>query len=172
MKARLAMAVLALGMAAVSCGDEDESTAPAFTPLVFRADLDGASQRPTAVDVPAAGTGTFSVTTGISPFFDPTSDERKLVTYSITVGDLSAGAVEATIHGPADDNSVADVLVPLTITSTDSAGLIINGTFGSTTNPAVSIDSLVNLLRTGNAYVNIRTAAFPEGEIRGQIGAR
>ena len=54
MKARLAMAVLALGMAAVSCGDEDESTAPAFTPLVFRADLDGASQRPTAVDVPAS----------------------------------------------------------------------------------------------------------------------
>jgi hypothetical protein len=171
MKARLAFAALAIGFVAVSCGDED-STAPAYTPLVFTADLDGAAERPTAVDVPAAGTGTFSVTTGISPFFDPTSTERKIITYSVAVGDLSAGATEAHIHGPADESTAAGVLVPLTITSTDSVGVILTGTFTATTNPAVSVDSLVNLFRTGNAYVNIHTAAFPDGEIRGQIRAR
>jgi hypothetical protein len=168
MKARLAMTILALGAGALGCS-ENESTAPAYTPLVFTADLDGSAQRPTAVDVPATGTGTFTVTTGTSPFFNPTSDERKIITYSLAVGDLSGQAVKAQIHGPADEGAAADVLVPLTVTSTDSVGVIASGTFTATSNPAVSMDSLVSLLRTGNAYVSIQTAAFPAGEIRGQI---
>lgn len=171
MKARLAFTALALGFGVLACED-DESTAPAYTPLVFTAELDGSAQRPTAVDVPATGTGTFTVTTGTSPFFNPTSDERKIITYSVTVGDLSARALRAQIHGPADASTAAGVLVPLTITSTDSLGVIASGTFTSTNNPAVSMDSLVSLLRTGNAYVNIQTAAYPEGEIRGQIRGR
>jgi hypothetical protein len=31
------------------------------------------------------------------------------------------------------------------------------------------MDSLLVLLRNGNAYINIHTAANPDGEIRGQI---
>jgi len=31
------------------------------------------------------------------------------------------------------------------------------------------MDSLAVLLRNGNAYVNVHTAANPNGEIRGQI---
>lgn len=168
MKAPLTMAVIACAVAMISCGDDDPS-APALTPLTFNVALSGDNNRPTPVDVPASGTGSFTVTTGNSPFFDPASQDRKIVTYSLSVAEMSGSAVEVNIHGPADDNTAAGILVPLTVTSTDTIGLISNGTFTTTTDPAVSMDSLVSLLRSGNAYVSVRTAAFPEGEIRGQI---
>ena len=168
MKARLAMAALALGFAALSCEDND-STAPALTALVFESDLTGDAMRPTAVDVPASGTGSFTVTTGTSTVFDPQSPERNIITYSVAVADLSGKVIEANIHGPADENSAGAILVPLTITSTDSVGLVIAGTFTATSNPAVSMDSLLVLLGNGSAYINITTLAHPGGEIRGQI---
>ena len=171
MKARLAITALALSFGAYSCG-EDDSTAPAYTPLVFTAELDGSAGQSTAVNVPATGTGTFTVTTGTSPYFDPTTNNRKIITYSVAVGALSAKAVAVNIHGPGDETSAAPILVPLTLTSTDSVGVVAAGTFTSTTNPAVSMDSLVALLRTGDAYVNVQTAKHPAGEIRGQIKPR
>jgi hypothetical protein len=33
----------------------------------------------------------------------------------------------------------------------------------------ISFDSVLVLLRNGNAYVNVHTTAVPGGEIRGQI---
>jgi hypothetical protein len=32
-----------------------------------------------------------------------------------------------------------------------------------------SLDDLVHLIRTGQAYVNVHTEQYPAGEIRGQI---
>jgi hypothetical protein len=63
----------------------------------------------------------------------------------------------------------AGIIVPLTVTGTGTSGNIISGTFTSTGNAAVSMDSLLVLLRNGNSYVNVHTAANPDGEIRGQI---
>ena len=168
MKAPLTMAVIACGVAMIACGDDDPS-APALTPLSFTVALSGENERPTPANVPASGTGSFTITTGISPFFDPSSQDRKIVTYSLNVAELSGPAVEINLHGPADENTPAGVLVPLTVTSADTIGLVSNGTFTATSNPAVSMDSVVSLIRSGNAYVSVRTAAFPEGEIRGQI---
>lgn len=167
MRARLAMAAAFLGIAALGCEGDDVS-APAFTPLNFTVNLEGAA----SANIPASGIGTFAFTTGSSPFFDPGSDERKIVTYSITVGDLSGDVVSAHLHGPADENGTAGVLVPLTITDADSVGLISNGTFTSTTSSAVSMDSLLTLFNRGQVYLDIHTAAFPNGEIRGQVRSR
>jgi hypothetical protein len=36
--------------------------------------------------------------------------------------------------------------------------------------PAVTLDSLMVLIRTGNAYVNVHSTTYPAGEIRGQTG--
>ena len=35
--------------------------------------------------------------------------------------------------------------------------------------PSVSLDSLKNLLKSGNGYVNVHTIVNPAGEIRGQV---
>jgi hypothetical protein len=167
MKVRLALAALAAGLTVFACDDED-ATAPANTPLVFTADLSADSMVP-PVDAEATGTASFTMTTGTATVFDPNSLERKIVTYSISVGDLSGEAVSAAIRGPADVSTSAPILVPLTVTSTDTTGLIISGTFTATSNPAVSIDSLLTLLRGSNVYVSIQTEANPLGELRGQI---
>lgn len=167
MKVRLALAALAAGLTVFACDDED-ATAPANTALVFTADLSGDSVVP-SVDVEASGTASFTVTTGTSTVFDPSSPERKIVTYSISVGELSGEATSAAIRGPADVSTTAPILVPLTVTSTDTTGLIVSGTFTTTSDPAVSMDSLLTLLRAGAAYVDVQTDANPLGEIRGQI---
>ena len=168
MKARLALAALVAVTTVFACDDED-ATAPANTALVFTADMSADSVRPTPVAGDAAGTGSFTVTTGTSTVYDPNSTERKIVTYSISVGDLTGDATGAAIHGPADENTVATTLVGLSVTSADSTGLVVSGTFTQTANPSVSMDSLLTLLQTSNLYVVVRTAANPAGEIRGQI---
>ena len=123
MKVRLALAALAAGLTVFACDDED-ATAPANTALVFTADLSADSVVP-PVDAEATGTGSFTVTTGTSTVFDPTSPERKIVTYSVSVGNLSGEAISAAIRGPADVSTTAAILVPLTVTSTDTTGLIV-----------------------------------------------
>ena len=78
------------------------------------------------------------------------------------------------IHGPAAADANAGVLVGLCNSGSAPAcaagtvdGVLASGTAGSVS--GVSFDSLLVLLRNGNAYVNVHTTANPGGEIRGQI---
>lgn len=172
MRARLVLTAFAMGLLVFGCGDDDSTTGTANTVMQFTSQLTGEAERPTPVTTGASGNATFGATTGSSPFFDPTSTGPRHITYSITVTGLTGEAVEANIHGPADENSVAAAIAPLTITSADTVGLISNGSFTSTGNTAVSMDSLLTLMRAGLAYVSIRTAVNPGGETRGQIVLR
>lgn len=161
MKARLAISAL-LACAAVTmvaCDDDNEPTGGGNTPETFTATLAGADEVP-PVTTTATGSAGFTATPGTS---------ATTVTYSVTVNGLTGPAVAAHIHGPADVNTAAGVIVPLTITGTGTSGAIIGGSFTSTGNANVSMDSLLVLLRNGNAYVNVHTALHPDGEIRGQI---
>ena len=86
----------------------------------------------------------------------------------------TANVTRAHIHGPAAVGVNAGIRVnfyeppqgttPLNFTST---AILANGISGPPI--GVSMDSLLVLMRTGNAYVNIHTSANPGGEIRGQI---
>ena len=89
--------------------------------------------------------------------------------YMITAGGLSGPATAAHIHvgalgvaGPPvltfTVKSVADGMV-----ADDSVDLMKGASTG------VSGDSLRTLLANGNAYVNVHTAKYPGGEIRGQV---
>ena len=125
----------------------------------FTADLSEAN-----VTVPtgstATGTASFSVV-------------GQTLLYSIDVTGL-AGTTAVHIHGPAavgvnggviqglcnsDDGPVCNTTSPLT-------GVLVAG---AATRSRISFDSLVVLMGNGNAYVNVHTAAFGGGEIRGQI---
>ena len=164
MKARLALTtLLAFGaLTFVGCDDDDEPTGGGNEPETFTATLDGASEVP-PVTTDATGSAGFTVTTSTGT---PTV---VTVAYSATVTGLSGPATAAHIHGPASTTEAAGIIVPLTVSGTGTSGQIISGSFTTTGNPNVSVDSLVVLMRNGNSYINIHTAANPDGEIRGQI---
>jgi uncharacterized protein (TIGR03118 family) len=80
--------------------------------------------------------------------------------YDIDYSGLSAPAVAAHIHGPADTTKPAGVLFPL-------SG--ITGTAGTLSGQqTLTADQLTNLL-AGLTYANIHTTNNPNGEIRGQV---
>jgi hypothetical protein len=86
----------------------------------------------------------------------------------------TSNVTRAHIHGPAAVGSNAGIRMnfyeppqgttPLNFTTTAT---LANGVGGLPI--GVSMDSLLVLMRSGNAYVNIHTSAYPSGELRGQI---
>ena len=164
MKARIALTTI-LALAAVSvaaCDDDDDPTGGGTTTTNFSAALTGAAERPTPVTTTATGSAGFTAVRTIST-------GATTITYSVTVTDLSGPASAAHIHGPAGVEDAAGIIVPLTVSGTGTTGAIITGSFTTTGNPNVSMDSLLVLLNNGNSYINVHTAANPDGEIRGQI---
>ena len=83
------------------------------------------------------------------------------LSWTVTYSGLSGPATGAHFHGPAMPGANAGVVVPIT---------------GSLTSPIRGVASLTAAqaadLMAGKWYVNLHTAANPNGEIRGQIPAR
>ena len=86
----------------------------------------------------------------------------------------TANVTRAHIHGPAPVGTNAGIRMnfyeppsgttPLNFTTTAT---LANGIGGLPI--GISMDSLLVLMRNGNAYVNIHTSQYPSGELRGQI---
>jgi hypothetical protein len=85
----------------------------------------------------------------------------------------------AAIHGPNGDVAPAEVLVGLPLSTLRNTNGAVRGSFSAADiapqrgNPPISLDSLVALMQTpGQLYVDMGTAFFRTGEIRGSIGQR
>jgi len=119
--------------------------------LTFEANLDGLQETPPNAS-PAFGLCDLTL-----------NDVSGLVT--ITTGsyqDLLGGSTAVTLNGPAGPGTSAAVLLVLTLDTPGAA----TGTFsGGGTLAAGNITDMIN----GNTYVNIRSAVWPNGEIRGQL---
>lgn len=77
---------------------------------------------------------------------------------ALSYSGLSGDAVAAHIHGPADPDENAPVLIPL------------NSDLPSPVNLCGTLEKDgVKALKAGRLYLNVHTAAHPGGEIRGQI---
>ena len=154
-----AMAIVA------ACGSD--STSPVVTH--FNASLASTNERnadgtPKTINSTATGTATFTMT-------------GNTMNFTITVANLTGPATLSHIHvGGANQNG--PVVVPFTITSGVSSGTLVTGSFDVTTSPltgtgitgaTISGDSLMKLINSGNAYVNVHTAANGAGEMRGQL---
>ena len=147
------IAAIVVAATAVACGSDDNSitTPPAPTDV---ATLSGAGEFPPKA-VPGTGNATI-VKNGTT------------YTYTITFTGLTGPLTLAHIHGPAASGANANVIVPFDATGQGTSGTL-TGTFTGTNNPNVSPDSLDKLMASGNAYVNLHTAANGAGEIRGQL---
>jgi hypothetical protein len=118
------------------------------SPVRLGTSLSGAQEVPA---VSSSGSGSLDAT------FDRSS--RKL-TYQVTYSGLSGPATAAHFHGPAAAGQNAGVQVPIASPASPMRG-------EATLTEAQAAD-----LMAGRWYVNVHTAAFPNGEIRGQVMPR
>lgn len=85
-------------------------------------------------------------------------NKTSTLTWTINYSDLSGPVIGAHFHGPAVEGKNADVAVPI-------IGNLDNPISGTANLTATQIQELLD----GKWYVNLHTAANPDGEIRGQI---
>jgi hypothetical protein len=111
----------------------------------FTADLKGASQVP---PIDSAGTGKADVT------YD---DASKMLTWTITYSGLSGPVTAAHFHGPAGKGENAGPMIPIKQLDSPMKG------------SATLTEDQVKALTGGQMYVNVHTAKYPDGEIRGQV---
>ena len=111
----------------------------------YIADLKGASEVPP----------TESKATGKADFtYD---DASKKLTWTITYRGLSDKAKAAHLHGPAKEGENAGPMITLSPLPSPIKGA------------AILTEDQVKALTGGNMYVNVHTAKYPDGEIRGQV---
>lgn len=126
--------------------------------------LNGANERPNPVTTGANGAAVFT-------------RNGAAVTYTVTYQGLASIPTGAHIHAIAGLANTAGVIVDLVKQTQTSNSGVLSGSFtsadirGLSGQPPIALDSLMTLLRTGNAYVNVHSSMFPAGEIRGQTGA-
>lgn len=144
------------GLGSVSCNDALEGRE------VFLANLSAGEEVPAR---PTGANGTAQIVV-----------EGNQISYAIEVDDISA-ITAAHIHTAATgvNGPVRMFLYPSRagdpapqVTVTDKS-ILVQATVSSSLVSGVSFDELLNAMRTGNAYVNVHTAQFPSGEMRGQI---
>lgn len=85
-------------------------------------------------------------------------NKTSTLTWTINYSDLSGPVIGAHFHGPAVEGKNADVAVPI-------IGNLANPISGTANLTATQMQGLLD----GKWYVNLHTAANPDGEIRGQI---
>ena len=159
------MTAIAATTLVAACGSD--TTSPTVT--TFNAALASTNERnadgtPKTINSTATGTATFTMT-------------GTTVNFVIAVANLTGPATASHIHvGGANQNGA--VVVPFAINSGVSNGTLVTGSFEVTATPitgtgisgtAITGDSLMKLINTGTAYVNVHTAANGGGEMRGQI---
>ena len=127
---------------------------PKVDEKAYKAALDGKSEVPPTT---SSGTGTASVT------YDSST---KMVTWQGSFSGLSGPATAAHIHGPAEAGKNAGVIVPLSQKDVPFTSPFT----GSATLADDKAAALEAALSSGQAYVNVHTAANPGGEVRGQLG--
>lgn len=119
-------------------------TSPVLAEMLnFKADLKGTAEVPPN-DSAATGTAEVKVDTA-----------TKQISWTASHSGLSGDPTAAHFHGPADPGENAGPIVDIT-------GKIESGS-------AELTDAQLADLQAGKIYLNIHTAKFPDGEIRGQV---
>jgi hypothetical protein len=139
-----------------SCAGESATAAGSAS---YTGTLSAQNARPVATGSSATGTVVLSI-------------DGATATYTVTASAFSTALVAGHIHigGP---TAIGPIIVPLTIRA--QSGAVAAGTLDlsrpiATGTVTISGDSLRTLFRTGQTYVDLHTVAFPDGEIRGQVG--
>lgn len=142
---------LFLSVLSLSCNKDDDDKKDDRYKLSGTAS--GAAERPNPVA--SNGTGTITGTYNL---------QNNMIEYTITWSGISGNPSAMHFHGPADVTLAAGVQVPIMVPSGA-------GTSGTVSGTATLTDAQETDLLAGKWYYNIHTAAYPGGEIRGQVTA-
>jgi hypothetical protein len=115
--------------------------------LTFKADMLGSTEVP-ATDSAGKGTAELTVDT-----------DAKKVSWTMSVDGLTGEATAAHAHGPASATEKAPPVIDM------SGAMMMKGSADIT-------DAQLADMKAGKYYVNVHTAKFPDGEIRGQLAAK
>jgi hypothetical protein len=159
MKARHLFAFVALALTAgMAACDDDDGTGP-DEDNEFAATLTAANEVP-PVTSSATGTATFEL-----------NDAETSADWTITVTGLTSSITNAHIHLGKPGHQSGRVIVllpgwPTTGTSGTWSGTL---TSGASLSEGLTWTSLIDLIRNGDTYVNVHTANFGGGEVRGPL---
>lgn len=120
-------------------------------PLTMLSALSGDNERPNRVSTPGSGAGQFRLS----------GDQ---LTFEVSYSGLSGPATAAHIHGPADADGAAGVMIDL---APFNGGAF--GTSGTLAGTVTLTPAQFLAVASGRTYVNVHTGANRAGEIRGQI---
>ena len=138
--------LLSRAAAALTIGTMLATASPAFAEMMtMKVTLDAAQEVPPN---DSAGKGTADVS------FDT---ESKKLDWTLEYSGLTGDASAAHFHGPAAKGENADVAVPIEDPKSGAKG------------SATLTDAQAADLTAGRYYINVHTAAHPDGEIRGQV---
>ena len=167
--ASLLLCALPLTLALSACENDDgDGTGPQGEQFV--ANLTAAEEVPANA---STATGVVRLTINTDQTISWTMDLTNLRNFSASH-----------IHGPAARGINAPVranlFIPTTTITSTLNGRVASGTFGPTNLSGMTFDELLDMIRSGNAYVNIHTSDpalpgnntpgdLPPGEIRGQL---
>jgi hypothetical protein len=152
--ARTIVACTVIGLSACNLLQSSGPKTAAAPGTVFTAALSGREEVPPTNSRAAAGVARLE--------YDKATH---LVTWDVSFSSLTSTGTAAHVHGPADPSSNAAVVLTLTPRNMYP---IVSPLQGS----ATLTDAQAADLMAGRWYVNIHTAANPNGEIRGQLLAQ
>ena len=135
-------------MSLTSCNDATEGQ------TLWRATLSGGNEVPARATA-ASGSAGFTL-------------DGDRVFYSIEVSQLNATTMAHIHSGAAGVNGPIRVFLYGPTPATDFNGRLVEGSFTAADVTGVTFDTLLEQMRTGQAYVNVHTSLYPGGEIRGQ----
>src|SRR5262249_46673279 len=115
-------------------------------PALFTANLNGAQETPPN-NSPAAGSATLLL-----------SPDEKTARVSLNFSGLSSSQTDAHIHGPGAAGVIAPILFPLPAANFTDFSI------------SLTPNDVANL-KNGLLYINVHSANFLNGEIRGQFGS-
>jgi hypothetical protein len=96
------------------------------------------------------------------------------IDYKLLWSAISGPPLSAHIHGPDLADAVADLLVDLPLGTQQNSFGVVTGSFSAADirsrsgEPAITLDSLRTLLGNSAAYIDVHTAQFGAGEMRGR----
>ena len=168
----IAALMLAAGLGAASCGDDDNPNGPSTTgPIVFTAQLSAANEVPPITSNEANGRGTATVTMNVPRDSAGNPTDAGTMNFSVQLSGLPASTPIILGHIHIGATGTNGTVVVNTGLSAAAPLVLSDGTANVTFNdrPVPAADAAAIYNNPAGYYVNFHSVQHPGGVVRGQL---